>query len=289
MSERLVLVTGASGAIGGMVCTALRTGGWRVRALVHRRPCRHADEQVAGSLREPGSLPAAVRGTDVVLHLAAVTHARRTEVYDEVNARGTVDLLEAAVGADVRRFVLVSTRAISPEGGAYSRSKSAAEAAVAGSTLDYTIVRLPEVYGAGGAEGVDRIIGLARIGRPVVLAAADSALVCPVHVGDVVPPLIEALEADRARRKTYTLAGDCLTLRAFAETCIEAFGSRSRIIDLPLTAARLLATAGRLLPLPIYPDQVARLLAPKPGLSSDALDELGFEPRSLEEGLRELA
>jgi len=104
-----------------------------------------------------------------------------------------------------------------------------------------------------------------------------------------VPPLLEALAADRARRKTYTLAGDCLTLRAFAETCIAVLASRSRIVEMPIGLARLLAVAGKVLPLPIYPDQVARLLAPKPGLSSDALDELGFEPRSLEEGLRELA
>lgn len=289
MTDRLVLVTGASGNIGHAACASLRARGWRVRALVHRRPVSLVDEQVEGALEDPRSLARAALGVDAVLHLAAVTHARRPALYERLNLRGTVSLLEAARTTAVDRFVFASTRAISPTGGAYSRSKNAAEQAVEGSGLRYTIVRLPEVYGAGGTEGVDRIIELARRGWPIPLFGADSERLCPVHADDILPPLLAALESDRCLDKTYTLAGDCLTLREFAHACVSAFSSESRIVNLPMVALRVLAAAGRLLPLPVYPDQVARLLAPKPEATPDAFDELRFRPRSLEEGLRALA
>lgn len=289
MSRRVVLVTGASGTLGRPVCSALVTRDWTVRALVHRTAVALADEHVRGSLEDASSLTRAVEGAHTVLHLAALTHSRNPRRYDQINRVGTVNLVDAARTAGASRFVLASTRAISPEGGAYSRSKNAAETAVAASGLDYTIVRLPELYGAGGSEGVDRIIGLARAGKAIPLVAADTEVICPAHFDDVVPSLVEALENERAVGKTYTLAGDCLTLRAFAESCVTAFESASSIVDLPLTAVRLVATLGRFLPLPVYPDQVARLLAPKPRISEDAVDHLRFRPRSLEEGLRSLA
>ncbi len=256
---------------------------------MHRRPVSIADEHMEGALEDPPSLARAVHGVDAVLHLAAITHARRPGLYDQINLQGTVSLLDAARTTALDRFVFASTRAISPAGGAYSRSKNAAERAVERSGLRYTIVRLPEVYGAGGTEGVDRIIELARRGRPIPLFGADSGQLCPAHADDILPPLLEALESGRCLDKTYTLAGDCLTLREFAHACVDAFNSKSRIIDLPLIAVHALAAAAKLLPLPVYPDQVARLLAPKPGVSPEAFDELCFRPRSLKDGLESLA
>jgi nucleoside-diphosphate-sugar epimerase len=289
VKSQLVLVTGASGRLGRATCSALQEAGWRVRALVHRHPSETADEQVEGSLEDPGTLVGAVDGVDAIVHAAALTHARRPRDYDRVNTLGTANLLEAAGRQPSARFLFVSTRAISPKGGAYSRSKHAAERAVMQSGLPYVIVRLPEVYGAGSAEGVDRIIGLARSGRLIPLVGAASERVCPVHVDDVVPPLLRALESDSCLRKSYTLAGDCLTLAEFAQACVTAFDSKSRIVELPLAAVRMLATAGRFLPLPVYPDQVARLTAPKPELTPEAITDLGFAPRSLRVGLEALA
>ena len=88
-----------------------------------------ADENVDGDLADPVSLRGALDGVAAVVHLAALTHSRNPKRYDAVNVGGTRALL-ASTPASVQRFVLVSSRAVSPEGGAYSRSKLAAEAAV---------------------------------------------------------------------------------------------------------------------------------------------------------------
>jgi nucleoside-diphosphate-sugar epimerase len=279
--DRTVLVTGAAGGLGRALVPVLRSRGWRVRALVHRRPVEAADEQVGGDLADAATLRRAADGAEAVLHLAARTHARRTADYFEANVEGTRRLL--AAGAP--RFVHVSTRAIGEGGGGYSDSKREAERLVEQCDADWVIVRLPEVYGAGGDEGVDRIIEGARRGAVIPIVGAGADEICPIHVDDATAALAAALEAPASR--VYTLAGECTTTRAFAELCVQTFGG-GRIVPLPVAAVRALGLAARIAPLPIYPDQLARLRAQKPLPSSAAGDELGFAPRPLREGLHAL-
>jgi NADH dehydrogenase len=275
---RTVLVTGAAGGLGRALLPALRDRGWTVRALVHRRPVAGADEQFAGDLGDAASLERAAAGVDAVLHLAARTHARRAADYVEANVEGTRRLLAAGVP----RFLHVSTRAIGEGGGGYSESKRAAERLVEGSGAAWTIVRLPEVYGAGSAEGVDAIIDSARKGGVIPVVGRGDDEVCPVHVDDVTVALAAALDAPPGR--TYTLAGECTTTRAFAEACVAHFGG-GRIVSVPVAAVRALSLAARVAPLPLYPDQLARLRAPKPPPTPEAGPDLGFAPRPLRDGL----
>lgn len=277
----VVLVTGGSGTVGRCLVTTLRIAGRRVRALVHQRAVG-ADEIVAGDLRDPATAARAAAGVDVVVHLAAVTHARDPRAYD-FNIDGTRTLLAAAGAGGVRRFVHVSTTAIDERGGRYSRSKAAAEAAVSGAGLEWVIVRLPEIYGAGGREGVDGIIGRARAGRPIPVVGTGSDEVCPVHVDDAVAALAAAIDAPAGR--VYTLAGDCTSVREFAREVIGLTGSRSRVVSVPVAAVAVASRLARVVPLPLYPDQLARLRAPKSRDAASARADLGFAPRSLRDGL----
>lgn len=287
--NRVVLVTGASGGIGRLLLPALRSAGWTTRCLVHRRPVSGADELVPGDLRDAASLALAVRGANAIVHLAATTHARSSSAYERVNVDGSRALVHAAAAASVARFLYVSTRAISPEGGAYSRSKQRAEDAVTDSGIEHVIVRLPEIYGLDGSEGVDDIIRRARCGSTIFVIGSGSDEICPVHAADVIPPLVAALTSPSAVNRTFTLAGDCMSVREFAERCDTAFGSRSRIVGIPRLAVSATSVASRLLPLPIFPDQLSRLQAPKPLASPDARERLGFEPKALAVHLAALA
>jgi NADH dehydrogenase len=223
---------------------------------------------------------------EIVVHLAAVTHARRPRTYFETNLTGTVRLLDAAARHGVRRFVHVSTRAVSDAGGAYSRSKHMAEQAVREAPVDHTIVRLSELYGGAGAEGIDEIVARARRDAAIPVVGDGADRICPMHVDDAVAALAGAVAAPAASGRTYTLGGECLTVREFAEACVRAFASKSRIRSVPVVAVAALGQLGRVLPLPIYPDQLARLrAADKPEVSPEAEGDLGFETRTLDEGL----
>jgi NADH dehydrogenase len=284
-----ILVTGASSAIGTRVVEQLHGQGRVVRCLVRRRPVAQADESVQGDLGDRSTLDAAVDGADAVVHLAAVTHARRERDYVETNVHGTQRLLDAAASHGVRRFVHVSTRAVSENGGAYSRSKLQAERAVAEAPVEHTIVRLSEMYG-GVAEGIDDIVSRARRGAAIPVVGKGAERVCPMHVDDAVAALVGAVDAPVAGGRTYTLGGECMSIREFAEACARAFSTVSRLRPVPVTAVAALGLVGRVLPLPIYPDQLARLRAEdKPEVSPEAEQELGFRTRPLAEGLAALS
>ena len=281
-----ILVTGASSAIGARLVAVLRSRGWAVRGLMRRRPPAGVDEVVRGDLADPATLDAAVAGAEVVVHLAAVTHARRPRDYVETNVAGTERLLDAAARHGARRFVHVSTRAVSETGGAYSRSKQLAEHVVRAAPVDHTIVRLSEMYGGANEEGIDRIVSQARRGAAIPVVGDGSGRICPMHVDDAVAALAGAVAAPEASGRTYTLGGECMTMREFAEACARAFSTSSRVRSVPVAAVSVLGRLGRVLPLPIYPDQLARLrAADKPEPSPEAERELGFRTRPLDEGL----
>jgi len=280
-----VLLTGGAGTIGQSLLPLLHQGDWRVRCLVHRRVVAGADELVTAALDDAPAIDQAVAGADAVLHLAGVTHARSARTYDAVNAEGTRALAEAAYRADVRRFVLVGSRAVSPHGGWYSRSKLAAESALRNAGVEYVIVRLPELWGAGAAEGVDGIRARAEAGRSIYVVGRGDQEIRPLRLNDVLRPLVRALDTDSAAGRTYTLAGERTTVRDFAERCAAAAKGRSRVIGIPVPFVAILSVAARVVPLPLYPDQLDRLRAEKPPPSPDAERELGFFPTPLDDAL----
>ena len=96
----------------------------------------------------------------VIVHLAAVTHTNDEKQYFFVNTELTKRLL--AVCRPGQRFIFVSSQSAHPDGGAYAHSKWLAEAAVRTSGLDFTIIRLAQVYGSKSGEGIDGLIAFAR-------------------------------------------------------------------------------------------------------------------------------
>jgi NAD dependent epimerase/dehydratase len=121
-----VLVTGAEGFIGSHVVEALVADGADVRAFTWYDPngrrgwldtCASAVvdavEMWPGDVRDRTDVTNAVRGCDVVLHLAAlisIPHSYRApEAFVATNVTGTLNLLEACRDLGVRRLVQTST------------------------------------------------------------------------------------------------------------------------------------------------------------------------------------
>ena len=242
---------------------------------------------VRADVTKPESLAGVCTDCDQVLHLAAVTHSNRSGRYTEVNATGTRNLIVEAQRAGVQRFTLVSTRAISPAGGAYSRSKIQAEEIVWGSGLAWNILRPAEVYGAGG-EGISTLIERCRQGRWIPVAADGSPRLAPVYIDDVIDGICRAVNTP-THGGVHVLAGpEEMSYLQLIERLSTFFHTNPRTIHVP---AGLLALAGRalaLLPLekpPLYADQVARLFSPKSHDTESAFRTFGFAARPLEQGL----
>ncbi len=286
-----LLVTGATGEIGGALIERL-TERWEVRVLSRRSRLdgNGSMRWVRGDLADVDSLRRACEGAKTVLHMAAVTHSRSSDDYLRVNVDGTERLLRAAEAAGAGRFVHLSTRAIGATGGGYSHSKELAERQVKAAEVPWVILRPAEVYGGGG----DPILALAQTlrARPFVPILGDGSYrLSPVYVDDVVDSIVAALACREAPGRTYVLAGP------EEMTYLELVGRLEEILDLPrrwrlhipLAAARLAIRAASLLGVGGYvPDQIPRLLLEKSSDNSAAVRDLGFAPRSLEEGLKAL-
>ncbi len=108
-----ILVTGGSGTIDGFVLRELLRAGHSVTSFSRTAPRVDEAGFVKGDLMEPGQLAAACHEQDAVIHLAAVPGPGRATPAQllNVNVIGTVNVLEAAVHADIDKFVFASSGA----------------------------------------------------------------------------------------------------------------------------------------------------------------------------------
>lgn len=114
----VILVTGATGFVGGAVLTrAAESSIMRVRAAVRsrRRLLAGVESVLVGDLASETDWAAAVRGVDVVVHAAARVHVMRDVAADPMqefrrtNVAGTLKLARQAAASGVRRFVFISS------------------------------------------------------------------------------------------------------------------------------------------------------------------------------------
>src|SRR5699024_6117436 len=103
-TARRVLLTCASGMLGGAVAQLLRDKGHHVRTF-QRGASASATDEVRGSLTDQQAVAAAVESMDAVIHLAAkVSFTGAWEDFVATNITGTSNLLEASKDAGVKDF-----------------------------------------------------------------------------------------------------------------------------------------------------------------------------------------
>jgi nucleoside-diphosphate-sugar epimerase len=235
-----VLVTGASGFLGGPVCAELRGRGHEVLALV-RRPGSEppGTEAVRGDLTDAGALTAAVDAAapEAVIHLAAEIGSQRdARKIEEVNVHGLSRLLAASADAGARRFVFASTVVTGDAGGRvlteeddlpattpYGRSKQEGERLVRASGLEAVIMRPGHIYGPGGWYEDEFVARLRRPGRFAVMGRGDNFWDM-VHVDDVARALADALDRAPPGSVFHCVDDEPLTQRAFLDLTARELG-----------------------------------------------------------------
>lgn len=271
-----VLFTGAASVLGGRV---LR------RMLAARDDCeiwcaRHKTELEVSDPRlqvidldletdfDLQSLPAPL---DLVVHSAAITHARDPERYWKVNFRGTQRLAEAARARGCQRFAYLSTRCATAGAGAYGESKLAGEVELKKlSWQSLLIIRPAEVYGGGGTEGIDRLIALGRRWHFVpMLFGHEGIRFAPLHIDNFVAVTSALILTHQEGLLEAELCGpEDLSGPALAWRIARRFVALPVPVWWPLLKFSL--RAGRSLGVnPLTPDQIQRLVCTKTGSAKD--------------------
>ncbi|RVW04086.1 NAD-dependent epimerase/dehydratase family protein [Rhodococcus xishaensis] len=224
-----ILVTGASGFLGGRLARRLADDGdWDVSILV-RPTSRLVDlgdlsgmRILYGDLTDSASLEAATLGVDVVVHSAARVDERGTRAqFERENVDATRVLLDAAKANGASRFVFISSPSalMSYDGGdqinldesapyptrflnLYSETKAAAEQLVLAANGDgFTTcaLRPRAIWGPGDRSGpIVRLLGRARAGKLPNLSGGRDVYASLCHIDNIVDATIKAARSDSA-------------------------------------------------------------------------------------------
>ncbi|CAN5390921.1 NAD-dependent epimerase/dehydratase family protein [soil metagenome] len=145
----ILSLTGGTGFVGSHLIDLALAEGHQVRALARRpQPEREGLTWVSGALDSAEALTELAADADAVIHVAGVVSAPDRAGFVAGNVAGTQAMVAAAQAAGVKRFVHVSSLAAREPGlSVYGWSKAEGEAVVAASSLDWTIVRPPAIFG----------------------------------------------------------------------------------------------------------------------------------------------
>ncbi|MFI5025596.1 MAG: NAD-dependent epimerase/dehydratase family protein [Solirubrobacterales bacterium] len=247
-----VLVTGGGGFIGSHVVDRLIERGITPRIFDLSASPYHSPLEVetfTGSITDPANLDLAMRDCDGVIHLAAVAdvaHVHADPVLaEEVNTRGTLNVLEAACRTNVGRVVYGSTTWVYSDCAEqavdedtpipaprhlYTATKLAGETYCAGYAelfeLESTVLRFGIPYGprARAAGVVAKFTDLALEGEALTIAGDGSQCRSFIYVEDLAAGIVAALAPEAANR-TYNLSGDeVVTILEIAKTVQEMTG-----------------------------------------------------------------
>jgi nucleoside-diphosphate-sugar epimerase len=322
MTAENILITGGTGFIGSRLALRAGAAGHAVAVFAQtntdaERAARAELEKagvtvIPGSVTEREAVGDAIRGHDLVFHLAAAQHEMNIseQRYQDVNVGGTQNVIDACIEGGVRRLVYGSTIGVYgvPAGSLderspvdpdnlYGRTKLAAERLVVAhqDRLSVVAVRISETYGPGD----QRLVKLFQaVQRGAFFMIGDGRnLHHPIFIADLIDGLLRAGEADLPSGEVFVLAGkEVVSSSQMVATIAEELGRptpRRRAPMWPFTmAAVVLETALR--PLGIQPPLHRRRLdffrKSFSFSGRKAADMLGFQPAvGFREGIREAA
>ncbi len=223
----MILVTGASGFIGGRLVRRLQSLGLPCRLMLRSSQGRAGE--VIADLDDQAALQRACEGVETVFHCAGHAHAFSSRGSDEdlhwrVNFEGSKRLGAVAKAAGVRRFVFLSSvKAMSEPGercldesdqgrpdSAYGCAKRAAEEALlslsGADSMQVCCLRPVMVYGAGGRGNLERMAAMVRRGLfpPLPETGNRRSL---VHVEDLIDAMWRVASEPLTQGKTYIVTG----------------------------------------------------------------------------------
>lgn len=183
MAAELLAITGATGFVGQAVLEYAARAGIEVRALARRpQEARAGVEWVQGDLSDRRALQRLVGRASVVLNIAGVVNAANPQGFEDGNVWGTLNVVNAALEAGVPRFVHVSSlSAREPELSVYGKSKLRGEKVVKASSLDWTVVRPPAIYGPRDTE----MFELFKLARRGIVPLPPQGHLSLIHVSDL--------------------------------------------------------------------------------------------------------
>lgn len=269
-----VLVTGASGFVGAVLCASLQSSNWcvlgAVRKLNQAKSHRKITykEVVTGDISIETDWLESLRDVTHVVHLAARVHVMHDRSGDpiaefrKINVAATVKLAEQAAFVGVRRFIYLSSIKVNGEfteagqpftaddttapEDPYGISKFEAEEAlrqIAYKTgMEVIIIRPPLVYGPGVKANFESMMRWLKRGVPLPLGALTQNKRSMVALGNLVDLIAVCLNHPAAANQTFLVSdGEDLSTADLLQRTSAALGVNARLFSVPPALLKLLA------------------------------------------------
>ena len=249
-SSLTLAVTGATGFVGSHVLEQALAAGRPVQAL--KRHMQMSDTLtdkpspvwVEGTLQASEALHRLCKGADAVIHIAGAVNVPTRAAFAAANIAGTQAIVDAATAAGVSRFVHVSSLAAREPGlSNYGWSKAGAEDVVRASSLDWTIVRPPGVYGPRDHD----VLEMFRMAARGIVLLPPAGRGSWIHVADLARLLLTLASGGASHAVLEPDDGSPMTHLEMAQAIGRAIG-RKRVATLhaPRLLLNLAARADRL-------------------------------------------
>jgi len=251
----MILVTGGTGFVGRNLVKLLIENGFEVRTLL-KPSQKNPDlpkgvpvEAVVCSLNDERGLRAALKGIDVVFHLAGSERLSSRSDLMEVDVNGTKNLLQAARKSKISQLIYLSHLG-ADQNSAFPvlKAKALAEKDIVNSGVPYTIFRTSHIFGKGDqfVEAFAKLIRLSP-GFFLVPGKGDSALQ-PLIVNDLVACLNLSIMNSELMNKNIELGGaEVFTFREIIEIIMNKINIRRYMINISPAYLRMFV---------IYIDQI---------------------------------
>lgn len=265
----MILVTGGTGIVGSAIVEELIRRGETVAVLGRdaakiRRQFGDSVEPREADVRQPSSLAPAMAGADIVIDAvqfptSPIEVPRRGWTFEEVDYKGTVNQVNAAKEAGVKRYVYVSGIGADVNSEKHwFRLKAMAEQHLMNSGLEWTVIRPTWVYGPRD-HSLNRLLGFTNFLPFLPLFGDGKQSMQPVFMDDVGRVAAQAALSPEAANQLFELGGpEVMSMNEVLKTGLDVMGRKRFILHQPLIVGKAIGKLMSLLPIvpPLTADAV---------------------------------
>lgn len=257
----MILITGGTGFVGNRLTQQLVSLGYPLRILIRPNkvspnlPRSTSVDVVVCGLNDERGLKAAMKGVNMVYHLAGSERMGSQANLEEVEVEGTRMIANAAQQAGVERLVYLSHLGVD-RASAYPvmKAKALAEGFIQQSGVPFTVIRSAVIFGEGD-HFTNSLVEILRVSPGIFLIPGDGEnLLQPLWIDDAVMCLSLSIENPELIGKTISIGGpEYFSFRQVLNILSDRVGIRRRYINVNPAILR---------PISLYFEQSKRPLLP---------------------------
>ena len=292
----MILLTGATGFVGGNLLKEMLKQGLKVRCLVRNPSKAEAVRQshveiVKGDVTDKDSIAKALEDgkVEAAVHLVGILAETKNTTFKAIHTQGTRNMVEMCKAKGIKRFIHISALGTRENARSeYHKTKWEAEELIRASGLEYTIFR-PSVMFGKEDKFVNLFASIIKISPFIMIPGNGQNMMQPVSVKNLASAMTMAIQNSKHTNKTYEIAGpEKLTFDQIIDTICRVMGKTRLKIHIPLPLMRpgaLIAECILRKP-PITRDQLL-MLEEDNVTDNNALESVfNIKPVGFEEGIR---